>query len=56
MGDIWITVKKGFRVAVFAAVPAVLSALAGMPELAVFSPVFAGVLEAFNNWRKHRSE
>ena len=54
MYDIKITLWKALKVCVFAAIPAILLALMNMPELMVFAPVIAGVLEAYNNWRKNK--
>lgn len=50
------TLIKGIKVCVYAAVPAVLSALISMPELIVYAPIIAGLLTAFENYIKHRGD
>lgn len=51
-----ITIKKGLKTFLYAAIPAGLGALIGMPELAAVSPIIAGLLTAFENWVKHRND
>ena len=54
MYDFKITIWKGLKVFVFAALPAGLGALMSVPELILFAPVIAGIIEAINNWRKNK--
>jgi hypothetical protein len=51
-----ITAWKILKVFVYAAIPAGLGALINVPELAMYSPIIAGVLTGFENWVKHRND
>jgi hypothetical protein len=53
--DVKITAWKGIKIFFYAAIPAGLGALLSIPELAIYSPVIAGVIAAFENWVKNKN-